>query len=266
MGLPTYVSHVRQAIIHAMSNMEGNSDVLPGLCLSQGISSILPIIVGAIRNGTSDEKEEALETLRHAIMLSCQQALQQNIYPITGPLLWLLLERMATSVHMIALKTLLLLLIKVSYGSFFDNIQNKTFIGSVWFPKVCQKLPIHSHFIKKKLRHNENRGVLLHRCCLRFFTATSLNTSPSYFSFSSSPFSVFWNLRFFHFIFTARKLQRFFATVGIYISLVIERRFCQRCEDKCSRRLGSCDQGTQKRRWHFHFSSWPCCWNNWPIY
>lgn len=111
--------------------MEGNSDVLPGLCLSQGISSILPIIVGAIRNGTSDEKEEALETLRHAIMLSCQQALQQNIYPITGPLLWLLLERMATSVHMKALKTLLLLLIKVSYGSFFDNIQNKTFIGSV---------------------------------------------------------------------------------------------------------------------------------------
>lgn len=147
--------------------MEGNSDVLPGLCLSQGISSILPIIVGAIRNGTSDEKEEALETLRNAIMLSCQQALQQNIYPITGPLLWLLLERMATSVHMKALKTLLLLLIKVSYGSFFDNIQNKTFIGSVWFPKVCQKLPIHSHFIKKKLRHNENRGVLLHRCWIR---------------------------------------------------------------------------------------------------
>lgn len=111
--LPTYVSDVRQSVRYAMSDMKGQSDLLPGFCLPKGIAPILPIFREAILNGDGDEKEAAAQGLGEVIKVTSAQALQPSVVAITGPLIRILGDRFSANVKTAVLETLATLLAKV---------------------------------------------------------------------------------------------------------------------------------------------------------
>ncbi|XP_067121067.1 stalled ribosome sensor GCN1 [Centruroides vittatus] len=107
-----HVADVRLAVRFAMGDLKGQP-LLPGFCLSKGITPILPIFREAILNGSPDLKEQAAQGLGEVIRLTSSEALKPSVVHITGPLIRILGDRFSWNVKVAVLETLALLLEKV---------------------------------------------------------------------------------------------------------------------------------------------------------
>ena len=83
---------------------------------SQGITPLLPIFREGILNGVPEVKQDAAEGLGEAIKLTSAAALKPSVVNITGPLIRILGDRFSWNVKVAVLKTLGLLLDKVSFS------------------------------------------------------------------------------------------------------------------------------------------------------
>jgi HEAT repeat protein len=146
-------SAVRNAATDRRPGAKGRSiDLLPGFCLSKGISPILPIYREAILNGSPESKEAAADGLSEVIRLTSADALRPSVVNIAGPLIRILGDRYAPSVKVAVLSTLSLLLEKVGSNlrPFLPQLQ-QTFLRALADPNKqvrCKAAYALSHLVR----------------------------------------------------------------------------------------------------------------------
>jgi len=122
----SYLSTVQKGIQMLATDTYEDVKQIPGFCLPKGLASILPILLNGLMYGSSEQREQATNTLYTVINLTSQDALKPSVMQITGPLILVIGDKFPHQVKSAILATLSLLITKcpVSMKIFLHQLQH----------------------------------------------------------------------------------------------------------------------------------------------
>ncbi|KAF2074627.1 hypothetical protein CYY_004066 [Polysphondylium violaceum] len=122
----SYLSTVQKGIQMLATDTYEDVKSIPGFCLPKGLASILPILLNGLMYGSSEQREQATNTLYTVINLTSQDALKPSVMQITGPLILVIGDKFPHQVKSAILNTLSLLITKcpVSMKIFLHQLQH----------------------------------------------------------------------------------------------------------------------------------------------
>ncbi|KAM9953278.1 hypothetical protein ACTFIR_008341 [Dictyostelium discoideum] len=125
----TYLPVFQKGIQLLVSETYEEVSTIPGFCLPKGLASVLPVLISGLMYGTSDQREQATNTLRTVINHTSADALKPFVMQITGPLILVIGDKFPWQVKSAILQTLSLLISKspASMKIFLHQLQ-PTFI------------------------------------------------------------------------------------------------------------------------------------------
>eukprot|EP01132_Coremiostelium_polycephalum_P008022 gene8022-9867_t len=128
----SFLSSVQKGIQFISNDQYETIETIPGFCLPKGLASVLPILLNGLLYGTSDQREQATNTLNTVIKLTSQDGLKPFVMQITGPLILVIGDKFPWQVKAAILSTLSLLISKspASMKIFLHQLQH-TFIKAL---------------------------------------------------------------------------------------------------------------------------------------
>ncbi|KAN0049996.1 hypothetical protein ACTA71_003094 [Dictyostelium dimigraforme] len=125
----TYLPVFQKGIQLLVNETYEEVSTIPGFCLPKGLASVLPVLISGLMYGTSDQREQATNTLRTVINHTSADALKPFVMQITGPLILVIGDKFPWQVKAAILQTLSLLISKspASMKIFLHQLQ-PTFI------------------------------------------------------------------------------------------------------------------------------------------
>ncbi|KAK5582574.1 hypothetical protein RB653_004159 [Dictyostelium firmibasis] len=125
----TYLPVFQKGIQLLVNETYEEVSTIPGFCLPKGLASVLPPLISGLMYGTSDQREQATNTLRTVINHTSADALKPFVMQITGPLILVIGDKFPWQVKAAILQTLSLLISKspASMKIFLHQLQ-PTFI------------------------------------------------------------------------------------------------------------------------------------------
>jgi hypothetical protein len=108
------IPFIRQVLHEMMHDAHGNQkqEFLPGFCLKKGLECFWPVFQQSLLHGTSEDRQIAATGLCEMIDFSPEAALAPLVVKITGPLIRIVGDRVASDVKSAILSTLALILSK----------------------------------------------------------------------------------------------------------------------------------------------------------